>query len=68
MMPSTEAIEEEAHENVTRVGLFKRNSINEEEQNQDRMYFKKNTNEYIYENIGGGGGSTKSAFNKQESL
>ena len=34
MMPNTEAIEEEAAENITRVGgMFKRNSYYEEDEN-----------------------------------
>jgi hypothetical protein len=52
MIPNTEAIEEEeAPENVTRTGMFKRNANYDEEDNQERT--KSKANDYIYESVGG---------------
>jgi hypothetical protein len=53
MMPNTEAIEEEAAENVTKVGgMFKRNA-NYDDDNNDRLPLRKTATDYIYESVGG---------------
>jgi len=51
MIPTSEAIQEEAAENVTRIGgMFKRNSaINDD----DDAPLRKTTTDYIYESNGG---------------